>query len=249
MGSETPAPLVEKTNAAVETSVGRSCAPKTKGKVPKRIHKAEREKLKRDHLNELFLDLANALDPNQQNNGKASIICEATRLLKDLFGQIESLKKENASLLSESNYVNIEKNELKEENSTLETQIQKLQSEIGTVAQSKPDLNETPSDFQLSELSSHFHGDHPGFPAVEPALKQASALLVVPIRPNIQAYPVPDSSQPAANANSIVSKPHARYPTPADSWPSQLLGKQSAIRNEFQLNDICRTGDRSPTNL
>lgn len=31
------------------------------GKVPKRIHKAEREKMKREHLNELFLDLANAL--------------------------------------------------------------------------------------------------------------------------------------------------------------------------------------------
>jgi len=31
------------------------------GKVPKKIHKAEREKMKREHLNELFLDLANAL--------------------------------------------------------------------------------------------------------------------------------------------------------------------------------------------
>ncbi|XWS37370.1 hypothetical protein CRYUN_Cryun19dG0037300 [Craigia yunnanensis] len=238
MGSETPAPLVEKTNTEVETSVGRSCAPKTKGKVPKRIHKSEREKLKREHLNELFLDLANALDPNQQNNGKASTLCEATRLLKDLFPQIESLKKENASLLSESHYVNIEKIELKEENSTLETQIRKLQSEIGTrVAQSKPDLNEPPSDFRQSELSSQFHGDHPGLPVVESALQQASALLV-PIRPDIQAYPIPDSPQLAAEANSIVSKPHARYPTPADSWPSELLGKQSAVRNEFQLNDI-----------
>ena len=147
--------------------------------------------------------------------------------------------------------VNIEKNELKEENSTLETQIQKLQSEIGTrVAQSKPDLNELPPDFQQTELSSHFHGDHPGLPTAEPALQQASALLVVPICPGIQPYPVPDSTQPAAQLNSIVNKPHARYPTPADSWPSQLLGKQSAIRSEFQLNDTCRTGeDRSPTNL
>ncbi|XWS48038.1 hypothetical protein CRYUN_Cryun13aG0037800 [Craigia yunnanensis] len=244
MSSETPTPLVEKTNAALETSVGRSYAPKTRGKVPKRIHKAEREKLKREHLNELFLDLANALDPNQQNNGKASVVCEATRLLKDLFGQIESLKKENASLLSESHYVIIEKNELKEENSTLETQIQKLQSELETrVAQSKPDLYEPPPDFQQTELSSNFHGDHRGLPAGEPAMQQASALLVVPIRPDIQAYPVPDSTQPAVKPNSIVSKPHARYPTPADSWPSQLLGKQSAIRNECQVND------RSPENL
>lgn len=46
----------------------RSCSLKTKGKVPKRIHKAEREKLKREHLNELFLDLANAL-------GKLNLHC------------------------------------------------------------------------------------------------------------------------------------------------------------------------------
>ncbi|KAE8693933.1 transcription factor bHLH47-like isoform X2 [Hibiscus syriacus] len=234
MGSETPATLVEQTNAAVKTSVGRSCAPKTKGKVPKRIHKAEREKLKREHLNELFLDLANALDPNQPNNGKASILCEATRLLKDLFCQIESLKKENSSLLSESHYVNIEKNELKEENFTLETQIRELQSDIGTkMAQSKPNLKEPRPDFQQTQLPSHFHGDQPGLPAVKPAPQQPSALLVVPLHPDIRRYPMLDpETQPAAKPNSIVRKPHARYPTPADTWPSKLLGEQSDIRNE-----------------
>ena len=34
---------------------------KNPGKAPKKIHKAEREKLKRDHLNVLFLELGNAL--------------------------------------------------------------------------------------------------------------------------------------------------------------------------------------------
>lgn len=42
---------------------------------------------------------------NQQNSGKASILCEATKFLKDVFGQIESLRKEQTALLSESNYV------------------------------------------------------------------------------------------------------------------------------------------------
>lgn len=36
-------------------------AGKNKGKVPRRIHKAEREKLKREQLNELFLELASVL--------------------------------------------------------------------------------------------------------------------------------------------------------------------------------------------
>ncbi|KAK8587437.1 hypothetical protein V6N13_086424 [Hibiscus sabdariffa] len=218
MGSQTPAPLVEQTNATVKTSVGRSCAPKTKGNIPKIIHKAEREKLKREYLNELFLDMANALDPNQPNNGKASVLCEATRLLKDLFSQIESLKKENSSLLSEFHYVNIEKNELKEENATLETQIRELRSEIEIkVAQSKTDLNEPP----------------PHLPAVETSLQQPPTLLVVPLHPSIQSHPMLDSAtQPVAKPNSIVRKPHARYPTPTDTWPSKLLGEQSTIRNE-----------------
>ncbi|KAK5782876.1 hypothetical protein PVK06_037381 [Gossypium arboreum] len=120
--------------------------------------------------------------------------------------------------------VNVEKNELQEENSTLETQIRELKSEIGTrLSQSKPDLNEPPP------LPSQFHGDHPGLPAVEPVPQQPSALLVVPIHPDIQTYPTPDpgtQQQPAPKTNCVVSKPHARYPTPADSWPSQLLGKQ-----------------------
>lgn len=42
-----------------------------------------------------------------ENNGKASILCETARLLKDLLSQIESLKKENVTLLSESHYVRL----------------------------------------------------------------------------------------------------------------------------------------------
>lgn len=34
---------------------------KNQKKVPRRIHKAEREKQKREHLNELFFELSNAL--------------------------------------------------------------------------------------------------------------------------------------------------------------------------------------------
>jgi hypothetical protein len=78
---------------------------KNRRKVPKRVHKSEREKMKREQLNELFFELSNAIELSQPNNGKASILCEATRLLKDLLAQIEDLRKENASLLSESHYV------------------------------------------------------------------------------------------------------------------------------------------------
>ncbi|KAJ9140444.1 hypothetical protein P3X46_031093 [Hevea brasiliensis] len=226
MGSDGPPSAADEVNVAVETTGKRSCAGKNKGKVPKRIHKAEREKLKREQLNELFLELASALELTQPNNGKATVLSEATRLLKDVLGLIERLKKENVSLLSESHYVTIEKNELKEENSALETQIEGLQNELETrVAQSKPDLNVSPPEFHHPGLTPHFPGESLGLPASDATLQQAPHLFVVPFHPDLQAYPLTTTN---------VSKPHARYPTPADSWPSQLLEEQLTARKEVK---------------
>ncbi|CAN6226702.1 unnamed protein product [Urochloa humidicola] len=65
----------------------------------KKVHKAEREKLKRDHLNDLFVELGNMLD--RQNNGKACILTDNTRILRDLLVQVESLRKEHSNLQNE----------------------------------------------------------------------------------------------------------------------------------------------------
>ncbi|XP_015578579.1 transcription factor bHLH47 isoform X2 [Ricinus communis] len=225
MASDISPSASDDVNVTVEPTK-RSCPGKNKGKVPKRIHKAEREKLKREQLNDLFLDLADALDLTQPNNGKASILCEAARLLKDLFGQIECLKKENESLLSESRYVTVEKNELREENLALETQIESLQGELEAKAvQSKPDLNMPPPELHHPELAPHFTGESLGLPVADGIPQQAPAVFVVPLHPSLQAYP---------RTTTNVSKPHARYATPADSWPSQLLEEQLTIRKEVQ---------------
>ncbi|KAJ6761335.1 TRANSCRIPTION FACTOR BHLH47 [Salix purpurea] len=201
-----------------EVTGNRSFPAGKKGKVPRR--KAEREKLKREQLNELFLELASALELSQTNTGKASILCETTRLLKDLLTQIESLKKDNVALLSESRYVTVEKNELREETSVLENQIGKLQGELESrvAAQSIPVLNVPPPEFQQPP---NFPGDSFRLPALDAstaaAMQQAPAVFVVPFRPDhVQGLPMTTSN---------VRKPHARYPTAADSWPSQLLGE------------------------
>ena len=126
----------------------------------------------------------------------------------------------------------MEKNELEEENYALETQIEKLQGEIeAKVAQSKPDLN-APPPMELQSVehtATLYSGECLQLPTVESTLQQGPAVLVVPFQPHLQP------SFPAANfteltSKSIVSKPHARYPTPADSWPSQLLGEQPILR-------------------
>lgn len=45
------------------------------------------------------------VDVDHLNNGKASMLRETIRLVGELVNQMDSLKKENATLLSEYNYV------------------------------------------------------------------------------------------------------------------------------------------------
>lgn len=126
--------------------------------------------------------------------------------------------------------VTMEKNELKEETSSLETQIEKLQVEIqARVAQSKPDLNVPPRMEVEPPEQTNFPGQSLQFSTVEPTLQQGPpAVLVVPFRPDLQAaaFSAPNVAEVTPKPSSVVSKPHARYPTPADSWPSLLLGQQ-----------------------
>jgi FtsZ-binding cell division protein ZapB len=117
-------------NAAVETPIHGSLDQRSQEKTPKKTHKAEREKLKRDQLNELFLELGSMLDLDRQNTGKATVVGDAARVLRDLVTQVESLGKEQSALLSERQYVSSEKNELQEENATLKSQISDLAKEL-----------------------------------------------------------------------------------------------------------------------
>ncbi|CAN1266125.1 Transcription factor bHLH47 [Linum perenne] len=190
------------------TRKGSGTSSKNKVKVPRRVHKSEREKLKREQLNDLFEHLAATLEMEPPNNGKASVLNETARMLKNLLGQINTLKKENASLVSESHYVTIEKNELKEENSVLETQIGDLRSKVrARLVHTKPDLNIPPPKFEqqpetTAGLAPHFLG----CPSV-----------VLPIDSNLQYLSVIESN---------VSKPHA-------SWV--ILGR---LRASFRKNDV-----------
>ncbi|XP_078444802.1 basic helix-loop-helix (bHLH) DNA-binding superfamily protein [Wolffia australiana] len=97
---------------------------------PKKIQKSEREKQKREHLNDLFLELGHTLDPSRSSHGKASILFDVTRLLREMLTQVESLRQENAALVSESQFVAIEKKEIKEENLVLKQEIWRLQDEL-----------------------------------------------------------------------------------------------------------------------
>ncbi|GAB2221042.1 hypothetical protein Droror1_Dr00012204 [Drosera rotundifolia] len=176
MSSGATDPRMDEDNDSVEDEMDGlvSCANKNKRrKAPRRNLKAEREKLKREQLNELFSKLASALEQNEETYGKACIVREAIKFVNDLLSDIQALRKDNADLLSESQYLMAEKNELRDENCTLETQIKNIQNYIAASNDS-------------------------------------------------QVHPI---AAKVADPPSIVSKPHARYPTSTDSWTLQLLQK------------------------
>lgn len=184
--------------------------------------------MKREHLNDLFLALANALEIPEQANGKACIIGETTRMVKDTLKQIECLKKENEALLFESQYVTSENNELQVENSAMQDQIVKLQKELKEkMSQVNLDLNIAPPEPKRLDLMPLTAEDQLTFSFGEPMLQQppsGTPVYVIPVSPDFQVHQQPNhTAQLACRPVGSVSKPHARYPSPGDSWPSRIL--------------------------
>ena len=77
-------------------------------------------------MNEQFIELGNALDPDRPKNDKATILSYTIQLVKDLTAQVEKLKAENASLNEESRELTQEKNDLREEKASLKSATKNL---------------------------------------------------------------------------------------------------------------------------
>nr|WAK86088.1 transcription factor bHLH42 [Nothapodytes nimmoniana] len=241
MPSSEAAPPSDNANLVTNKKCNRSSHTRKKsGKVSRKNQKAEREKLKRDHINVLFLDLGKTLEPTHQNPGKASILNDSIRLLRNLLEQIDCLKKENAALLSESHYVTIERDELQEENSGLEAQIAELQSGIEKRAHLNLSWNLGPSQEQCNNEPPQLE-DQPVFHAIDHASQPGPALgpvFVVPLHQDPQENPRPDTADAVSKLPSSVSKPRARYPSPSDSWPLQILAETAETGNRYPAQQL-----------
>nr|XP_043617907.1 transcription factor bHLH121-like isoform X2 [Erigeron canadensis] len=95
----------------------------------RKVQKADREKLRRDRLNEQFTELGNLLDPERPRNDKASIVVDTIQVLKDLTAEVNKLKAEYAELAEESCELTQEKNELKEEKLSLNSDIENAKAQ------------------------------------------------------------------------------------------------------------------------
>ncbi|KAK4359659.1 hypothetical protein RND71_021888 [Anisodus tanguticus] len=61
-------------------------------------------------------------------------------------------------------------------------------------------------------------------------------IYVFPLKSTSQAYAEPGAAKPAVMPTSSVKKPQARYPTPADVWPSQILKKRPHLGQEEHVH-------------
>lgn len=95
----------------------------------RKVQKADREKLRRDRLNEQFLELGHALDPDRPKNDKATILTDTIQVLRDLTAEVNKLKAEYATLSEESHELTQEKNELREEKTSLKSDIENLNAQ------------------------------------------------------------------------------------------------------------------------
>lgn len=174
----------------------------------RKVQKADRERLRRDRLNEQFTELGNTLDPDRPKNDKASILSDTIQMLKDLTAQVDKLKSEYATLTEESRELTQEKNDLREEKVALKSDIESLNSQY---------LQRLRAMYPWAGMD-HSVVMHPSsypFPMPVPI-----ATGPIPLHPSLQPYPFYGNQNPAVVPNPCPSYvPYVAHNTMTEPQP------------------------------
>ncbi|XP_061364389.1 transcription factor ILR3-like [Gastrolobium bilobum] len=93
--------------------------------------KACREKLRRDKLNERFLELSSILEPGRlPKTDKVAILSDAVREVTQLRNEAQKLKEMNDELLAKIKELKAEKNEIRDEKNRLKEDKEKLEEQV-----------------------------------------------------------------------------------------------------------------------
>ncbi|CAN6219110.1 unnamed protein product [Urochloa humidicola] len=93
--------------------------------------KACREKIRRDKLNERFLELGAILEPGKTPKmDKSAILNDAIRVVGELRSEAQKLKESNESLQEKIKELKAEKNELRDEKQRLKAEKESLEQQI-----------------------------------------------------------------------------------------------------------------------
>ncbi|TKY48987.1 Transcription factor ILR3 [Spatholobus suberectus] len=93
--------------------------------------KACREKLRRDRLNDKFVELGSILEPGRPpKTDKAAILIDAVRMVTQMRDEAQKLKDSNTSLQEKIKELKAEKNELRDEKQRLKAEKEKLELQV-----------------------------------------------------------------------------------------------------------------------
>ncbi|XP_052207659.1 transcription factor ILR3 [Diospyros lotus] len=96
--------------------------------------KACREKLRRDRLNDKFMELGAILEPGRPPKAdKSAILVDAVRIVTQLKGEAQKLKDSNSSLQEKIKELKAEKNELRDEKQRLKAEKDRLEQQLKTM--------------------------------------------------------------------------------------------------------------------
>ncbi|KAK3021973.1 hypothetical protein RJ639_045668 [Escallonia herrerae] len=127
--------------------------------------KACREKLRRDRLNDKFIELGAILEPGRPpKTDKAAILVDAIRVVTQLRTEAQKLKDSNSDLQDKIKELKAEKNELRDEKQRLKSEKEKLEQQLRSI-------NAQPG----------FLPPPPAIPAAYAAQGQAAGNKLVPI--------------------------------------------------------------------
>ncbi|MED6108440.1 hypothetical protein PIB30_024011 [Stylosanthes scabra] len=208
----------------------------------RKVQKADREKLRRDRLNDHFHDLANTFDPDRPRNDKATILTDTIQMLKDLTAQVNRLKTEHKALSDESRELMQEKNELREEKASLKSDIDNLNSQYQQRARMM--FPWTAIDHSVVMAPPPY--SYPVPIPIPPA--------PVPIHPTLQPFPYFGNQNPphiptpcstyvpfSAPTNAAVELPSAQYAS-ASHVPSRKDSRSKSPAHR-RISDADRCGE------
>ncbi|KAK4477154.1 hypothetical protein RD792_016367 [Penstemon davidsonii] len=167
----------------------------------RKVQKADRERLRRDRLNEQFTELGNTLDPDRPKNDKASILTDTILMLKDLTGQVNRLKSEYVALTEESHELTQEKNDLREEKASLKSDIESLNAQYQQRVRAMYPWGGMDHSVVMHQSSYPFP-----MPVPMPTGPIPMPTGPVPMHPSLQPYPFYGNHNP-----SIVPNPCSTY--------------------------------------
>ncbi|KAJ3685798.1 hypothetical protein LUZ61_014962 [Rhynchospora tenuis] len=123
--------------------------------------KACREKMRRDRLNDRFLELSSVLDPERpMKSDKAGILSDAVRAISELRKEAQNLKEMNRKLQETIKDTKAEKIETREEKLKLKADKEKLENQIKAMTAFPPPIAFHP--IPIAPLNGHNPAGKPG---------------------------------------------------------------------------------------